>query len=56
VSRVPTMLLSGTRGPSQCLVVRGGIAFAKGLLAKDLVDTLPRPFLFASFATQPGLV
>ncbi len=55
MSHVPTMLLSGTRGPSQCLVVRGGIAFAQGLLAKNLVDTLPRPFSFASFATQPGL-
>jgi len=53
---VPTTLLSGTRGPSQCLVVRGGIGSTQGLLARNLFDTLPRPFSFASCASQPGLV
>ena len=55
-SDMPTTLLSGTRGPSQYLVVRGGIGSTQGLLARNLFDTLPRPFSLASCASQPGLV
>jgi len=54
---VPTMLLSEARGLSQSLVVRGGIDSSQDLLARNLVDTLPRPFsLAASCTLQPGLV
>lgn len=56
VNDAPTTLLSGARGPSQCLVVRGGISSTQGLVARDLFDTLPRPLSAASFATQPGFV
>ena len=50
-----TTLLFGTLSPSQYQVVRGGIGSTQGLLARNLVDTLPRPFSFASCASQPGL-